>query len=208
MSVIYKIIGPTGMIYVGATSQSLSSRKAAHKYAALKLKLKNPLYEAIRQHGFDFFRFEIIESCSHNKKWEREMFWIKELKAFGEGYNQSTGGRGCNNFRLPEDRKKRMSKCSKKMWADPVMREKLTKAREHIFKDFKMQSYKGRLGAYAKAANQPWFDVFNKKTNSLIGSFQTARSLAEKLGVSETQASRYLRGKTKVGNELYQFIWK
>ena len=51
--------------------------------------------ETIKKYGKENFIKEIIEECDNTQKLnEREIFWIKELKACEDGYNLDTGGIG------------------------------------------------------------------------------------------------------------------
>lgn len=52
----------------------------------------NKLYNAIRKHGKENFRFEIIEECEKEKLKEREIYWIKYYDTYNNGYNLTTGG--------------------------------------------------------------------------------------------------------------------
>jgi group I intron endonuclease len=56
--------------------------------------------KAIKKHGRENFRKEIIEYCSSKEELNgRESFWIKELNSFRpNGYNIGTGGEGQDNF--------------------------------------------------------------------------------------------------------------
>lgn len=80
-------------VYVGQTYNP-TQRKAGHLCA-----MQNPsndylLPRAMRKHGYENFRFEIIEECTDELVNEREKFWIAHYDSTNrdKGYNLSKGG--------------------------------------------------------------------------------------------------------------------
>jgi len=67
---IYKIISPTGKIYIGQ-SVDIKFRWKQHRVDCHIGKLKN----SIKKHGFDNHTFEILEECSIELLNERERYW-------------------------------------------------------------------------------------------------------------------------------------
>ena len=102
MSGIYKIQNSnTGKIYVGA-SRNIHKRWIFHRWQLKKgiHPIKSLQKDWDKGHNFDF---EIIEECDADLLDEREIFWIKELKANSTGYNSTIGGRGIIGLeRTPE----------------------------------------------------------------------------------------------------------
>ena len=60
---IYKIISPTGKIYIG---QSIDLLKRKNDYIKLRCKDQIRLFNSINKHGWDNHVFEIIEQCEIN----------------------------------------------------------------------------------------------------------------------------------------------
>ena len=87
---IYKILSPSGKVYVGQTMRSFQKRirqhKSKHSYCTY-------LKRAIQKYG-DEMKYEIIEEdVPHDQLDEREIYWIKELNSLAPtGYNCTTGG--------------------------------------------------------------------------------------------------------------------
>ena len=94
MAHIYKItniINDKG--YVGRTENDPKKRWREHLAAARN----NPLMvisKAIRKHGVENFRFEILEQCSVEDQYIRESQLIEEHDTYHNGYNSSLGGEG------------------------------------------------------------------------------------------------------------------
>ncbi len=92
MTGIYKITDETnGKVYIGQ-SVRIAQRWLQHKQAAESS--NTLLYRAMRAHGIDNFKFEIIEECVPEKLNEREVYWIAYYDSFNKekGYNMTPGG--------------------------------------------------------------------------------------------------------------------
>ena len=81
MNCIYKIvIHNTEDRYIGSCKE-LRLRKATHKCAYYKNKLKLPLYESIRKVGWENIQFLLLDCNILSEEIEkREQFWIDEVK--------------------------------------------------------------------------------------------------------------------------------
>ena len=82
----------TGQSYIGRTVD-LKLRIAVHRRAKDD---NSRFHRSIRNHGFDAFRFEVLEVCSADDLPDREVFWIATLDTTNMdiGYNLDSGGRG------------------------------------------------------------------------------------------------------------------
>lgn len=94
---VYKITNKTnGKIYIGV-STDIENRWNVHRRIYDKVgdkEYEKTLYKAFRKYGLDSFEFEIIEECEDKDiMFEREKYWIKELNAKINGYNESYGGK-------------------------------------------------------------------------------------------------------------------
>lgn len=77
----------TGKVYVG---KDLNNNPA---YLGSGIKL----IHAIKKHGREFFKKEILEECTDPETWvNREKYWIKVLDTIAHGYNIAEGGTGGN----------------------------------------------------------------------------------------------------------------
>jgi len=86
---VYKITNMiNGKFYIGS-SNDIQNRWSQHK-ACLKNNEhgNNHLQNAWNLYGGENFKFEIIEECSPSMQFEREQYYINELKPFDDrGYN-------------------------------------------------------------------------------------------------------------------------
>ena len=73
---IYKIISPTGKIYIG---QSIDIEKRWKAYKRLNCKNQIKLYNSLKKYGYDNHIFEIIERCFLEVLNVRETYWKKEV---------------------------------------------------------------------------------------------------------------------------------
>ena len=94
--------------YVGLTGRSAEERFEEHINNALK-GMNMILYKAIRKHGRQNFKVEVLETRIDNADdlKEREKYWIKELKTYtftsGHGYNMTLGGDGALGYKWTEE---------------------------------------------------------------------------------------------------------
>lgn len=85
----------TGESYVGQ-SKNIKRRWYDHRTKAIHPKKKDEytslLYQSIRKYGIENFYIKILEECSINDLDKREVYWIKKLDTFNNGYNNDFGG--------------------------------------------------------------------------------------------------------------------
>lgn len=88
---IYKFTSKTtGLSYIGQ-SIDIERRYNEHKRTTNK---DYSFYNAIKEHGWDDFIFEIIEYCNQEQLNEREKYWISYYDTYYHGYNETLGGEG------------------------------------------------------------------------------------------------------------------
>lgn len=95
--VIYKATNKiNGKAYIGKTVQSFRKRKNHHKSNVLNFNSNYLFCKAMRKYGFNNFEWKIIDSdLFEDRLFEKEIYWIKKLKAKApNGYNLTDGGEG------------------------------------------------------------------------------------------------------------------
>ena len=91
---VYAHVSPSGKRYVGVTSRGMDKRWVEHVRRANQGK-KSKLYSAIRKHGADRFKHELLDVLTtESGAYAAERAWIKELNP---EYNQMEGGSGINH---------------------------------------------------------------------------------------------------------------
>lgn len=90
--VIYCITNKiNGKKYVGLTTRGIKQRFEEH------CKADSYIGKAIRKHGKrNFVVNKIDEACDKEDLFQKEVYWIKKLGTFGEGYNLTVGGEGAD----------------------------------------------------------------------------------------------------------------
>lgn len=121
---IYRITNRVnGKVYVGQTRVP-KRRWTDHQYAAKK-NVDTYFYSAVRKYGASNFEYEIVEVCTLAQADDREMYWIRRLRATDKryGYNTSIGGTSGNNSTSQEVRDK-ISRAKKGVSAGPCPPER------------------------------------------------------------------------------------
>lgn len=90
---IYRITNLlNGKSYVGQ-SVHIEERWKRHRYCPKEASHLS-LYQDIKKFGIENFRFEILEECLIEQLNEKEVYWIKTLNTYFDGYNNTRGGSG------------------------------------------------------------------------------------------------------------------
>ena len=101
-----------GKPYIGQTIEMLSVRQSKHKWSSncKNDKLKKYFQRAIKKHGIENFKWEILCECSSRavlNEMETQMI-IKHMShvMFKKGYNLTWGGEGITGLKHTEETKK------------------------------------------------------------------------------------------------------
>jgi group I intron endonuclease len=81
---IYKIVSPTGKIYIGQ-STNIKFRLTQYKYYKCKKQIK--LYNSLKKYSFKLHICEIIEQCSVEQLNERERYYQDSYNSVEKGLN-------------------------------------------------------------------------------------------------------------------------
>lgn len=144
------------MIYVGQTTRTADERFKEHKFA------NSLLGRAIRTHGVENFKLEVIEKCETlDELNEREPYWIEFYNCiYPNGYNLDSGGSNA----IPSDEvKNQISETLKKYYeehpeaidkisaeqkarfADPLEREKAAERTRLVFQNPESKQKHGEI---------------------------------------------------------------
>lgn len=83
----------TGKVYIGQTTRGLAYRKAGHLARFRLGERDHKLYQSMRKHGPDAFRWDVV-CCALKPEWldELETAIIKQEGSYMRGYNMTCGG--------------------------------------------------------------------------------------------------------------------
>jgi len=102
---IYKIISPSGKIYIG---QSTDIDRRKKEYERLQCKSQSKLYNSLKKHSWESHIHEIIEKCPSEQLNEREIYWGEYHNVLGEnGLNLKLGN---TNGKMSDESKQKMKK--------------------------------------------------------------------------------------------------
>lgn len=94
---IYKITNDTnGKIYIGQTVRPVEQRYTRHIRDAESGILDTHFARAIRKHGSEHFKWEIIDTAdSQEKLTQKEQYWIRYYDSVQSGYNETDAINKC-----------------------------------------------------------------------------------------------------------------
>lgn len=118
--IIYKIMSPSGNIYIGVTC-NFNKRMGSYKHSD-KNKLKQPLLQnSFDKYGFFYHQIEIIDEIygNINEAHSKEMFWIRTYMSNRikyrdrNGLNLTDGGQGTIGWKASPEHRKKLSEIHK-----------------------------------------------------------------------------------------------
>lgn len=99
LGVIYKIVSPTGRIYIG---QTVDWKSRFASYRIKNCKKQRLLYNSIKKHGWENHKVLLLEFCNFECLDEREIFHVSNENSYRKlnkkGLNLTKGGRGGVTF--------------------------------------------------------------------------------------------------------------
>jgi group I intron endonuclease len=218
---IYKIISPSGRIYIGKTS---NLKLRVDYYRRLKCKKQPLLYYSLLKYGFSGHSFDVIYEGEHtlDEINEIEIKFIFQYNSFHgnneNGMNLTLGGDGGFGVIYSEERKQKIRFANKTRIYKPHSEESKKLISENRKKTGKTEAHKlaieklkGRkinkseqwIRNNAESIKKPilQFDL----NNNLIKEWKSAKDVENELGLSRKNISVNLRNKTK---HAYGYIWK
>lgn len=107
MSVIYKVISPSGKIYIG---QTIDYKSRLNRYKNNNCKKQLKLYNSLLKYGYESHKFEIIVEGDFNRNLlnELEIHYINLYNSFNNGLNLTLGGGGRSGYLHTDEAKLKM----------------------------------------------------------------------------------------------------
>lgn len=183
---IYKIISPSGKIYIGQSSNIDQRIKNYIKTIHCKGQIR--LYNSLIKHGFENHLFEIIEYCSIEQLDIRERHWQEFYDVIGlNGLNCKLTQ--CENKKavLSEEARKKIS--DKVKINQPMKRPEMRRLFSERFKGDKNPMYnrKGSLSSVSK--------IVLDMSNGIF--YECIREAAECIGIKYSTLKSMLNGTNK-----------
>jgi len=192
--------------YVGKTLGNVNKRFSQHIRDHRKRKLEiRPLYRAMKKYGIEKFTISILEEVVDPEQLGvREMFWIKTLNTFKNGYNATIGGDG----KLLFDRSE-ILELIKLGYTVEQISKKVGCSTRLAFQVGKENNIKIRyktsniVGQYNKDG------IFIRRFNSATEAAQYLIDTGVIVNISTTRACSHIRKScTGLLKTSYGFIWK
>lgn len=132
---IYKIVNPTGKIYVGQ-SIDIEHRWRQYRHSLSHTKGQPALYRSFLKYGTESHIFEIVETCEVPLLNERERHWQDHYDVLNsEGLNCVLQSTTEKRRVLSEEMKRKMSESSRRAQANPEVRKKKSEITKKAYKD-------------------------------------------------------------------------
>jgi len=218
---IYKIVSPSGKVYIGKTS---NLKLRVDYYRRLKCKKQPLIYHSLLKYGFSGHSFDVIYEGEHtlDEINEIEINLIKKYDSFygnnENGMNLTLGGDGGFGVIYSEERKQKIRDANKKRIYKPHSEEtkKLisekrkqtgkTKAQQEAIEKSrgrKVNKSEEWIKNNAESIKKPilQFDL----DGNLIKEWKSAKDVELEIGLCRKNISANLRNKTK---HAYGYIWK
>ena len=203
--IIYKATNiKNGKIYIGLTTKTLEERIKHHKRDSLRM--DTYFYRAIKKHGFDSFKWEVIDNSAKSiqELEDLEKYYIKKYNCFNNkkvGYNSLSGGNSL--FEVSDDIRKIRSENAKgtnnPMYGKPgtwLGKNFSDTHKENISKSLKGKNKEYLLGGKNHAAK----GVVNLTTGEV---FETIIEAANKYNITREGLSLALRKDEKICKGYY-----
>jgi group I intron endonuclease len=147
--------------YVGCTISTLRKRFEEHIFRCTKSDSNTKLCNSIRKYGSDKFIIELIEECELSSIYEREKFYINEIKTFDSGLNSTIGGEGCLGYKHSKEIREKISKLIKEG------RSHKNKTYDIIYGERSIEEKKNRQESVKKSWENMTEDDRNKRIDNI-----------------------------------------
>jgi len=147
--------------YVGCTISTLKKRFEEHIFRCTKSDSNTKLCNSIRKYGSDKFIIELIEECELSSIYEREKFYINEIKTFDSGLNSTIGGEGCLGYKHSKEIREKISKLIKEG------RSHKNKTYDIIYGERSIEEKKNRQESVKKSWENMTEDNRNKRIDNI-----------------------------------------
>lgn len=163
---VYALTFPDGKQYIGVSN---NSERRLRKHANPRYLNHLAVAQAIQEYGIEFVSLEIIKTfLNRTEAYEHEIKCIAELDTLiPNGYNMVPGGNGSfdHSSKAKERRGKKLSRTSKKMWANRSPEERVVVGRKisRGVKEYEANLSLEEKRARRNAQKRRWINTSSKK---------------------------------------------
>lgn len=133
VGIIYMAVSPSGKVYIGQTTKSLSHRKKYHHYSAFdknRTEYNTKFSKAIRKYGNDLKWNILHNNISITQLDDMEQRCVNNHNSFVEGYNSTLGGGGRKGYSTSAETRKKLSDAHKGKKFSVEHRRKMSEAKK------------------------------------------------------------------------------
>jgi group I intron endonuclease len=194
MGFIYKITNIiTNKCYIGETMQNPDRRFKNHMANIRRGGGCPALRDAVKKHGEENFKFEVLLTCPNEDRFRIEKEYIQNYNSMvPNGYNICDGGQGSSGFRHTEETKAKISKIVKKAFEDPKRLEQFHESAKVFWgKEENRKAQSNRLKASENVKN----GIKNRVRNKDPGFYEESKKK-----VSESLKKYYSENKNGISD--------
>lgn len=226
--IIYKVVSPSGKVYIGKTATTLERRKSKHYSVAFNSYASGYNYsisKAIRKYKEELSWDILEDNVPVHRLNELEVAYIIKFDSFNSGYNSTVGGEGCYGYTHSAASRLKMSKAhlgqggekcpaSKLNWrmVNKIRRMYTTReySQKHLASQFKIN--RRTVGRIVK--NETWYDenytavVFNINHSINVDVANEIRSRYNNGHYTHKElADKYGVSRRTIGNIINNKVW-
>lgn len=168
--IVYLVTSPSNRCYVGITGECLSNRISKHKYSASRTLKQSKFSKCIIKYGIENLTWQILKcNLSQTLAKKYEIYFIKKLNTFKNGYNSTIGGEGNFGYKWNKNRFDEVHKIrTKKYYEQDWYKQKHSKIKKEYMKrnPDKAKETINKLMSYIKNNNSEWREKVNKALRS------------------------------------------
>jgi group I intron endonuclease len=204
--IIYKVVSPSGKVYIGQTIKTLSKRKTQHYSRAFNKNYVDYNYKiarAIRKYNDSLEWFILYENVPIDNLDELEMKEIEKHNSFNSGYNGTKGGDGTVGRIHSEETKKKISELLKGNKRSEETKKKLSKAHKgkKLSEEHKRKLSKSSRGKEYSGENSPNAKLNIKMVKEIRKKYATGKYTQNKL------AKEYSVSSWTIGSVVNNLSW-
>ncbi|MGK2864895.1 MAG: GIY-YIG nuclease family protein [Chitinophagaceae bacterium] len=202
---IYKIISPSGKIYIG---QTINLKVRIRKYKSLHCKTQSKLYNSLKKYSFDKHKFEIIAIFSEELLNEKERYYQEFYDCIEKGLNCQYVDSNKKRRQFSKETRDKMSLAKKGKKLTKEHKEKISKG--NLGKKVSKESRIKMSIAKLKMTNKTKKIISEKKSKKIIDTstniiYNSCLEVAKIFNIKRTTLNAKLIGQNK-NNTTFKYF--